>query len=115
VVTVSAFVSVHCVPWFALHDMPHAHRGSHGKLRWGTVTSWVPLMLCKDADLHYFMNHKQDGKVLHVEQEVLFFVFFLPEYLLYFPVGMMKLKVCKIFTISKETLSYAVRNSVTYI
>ena len=111
-VTVSAFVSVHCVPWFALRDMPHAHRGSHGKLSWDTVTSWVPLMLCKDADLHYFTNHKQDGKVLHVEQEVLFFFYFFPTKI---PVGMMKLKVCKMFTISKDTYSYAVSNSVTYI
>ena len=73
--TVSAFVSLHCVPLFALHDMPHAHRGSHVKLSWGTVISWVPLMLCKDADLHYFTNHKQAVKVLHVEQEVFFFYF----------------------------------------
>jgi len=74
VVTVSAFVSVHCLPWLALYDMLHAHRESHGKLNWVTVISWVPLMLCKDADFHYFRNHKQVGKVLHVEKEVLFFL-----------------------------------------
>lgn len=83
--TVSPFVSVHCVPWFALHDMPHTHSESHGKLRWVTVTSWVPLMLRKDADLHYFRNHKQDRKVLHVKQEVLFFYFFTTKIPSFFP------------------------------
>jgi hypothetical protein len=73
VVTVSAFVRVHCVPRLALYDMPHAHRESHGKLSWVTVISRVPLMSHKGADFHYFRNHEQDGKVLHVEQEVLFF------------------------------------------
>jgi hypothetical protein len=55
--------------------MLHAHGECHGKLGWDTVTSWLPLMLRKDADLNYCRNQKQDGKVLHARKKSTCFYF----------------------------------------
>ena len=101
-VTVSAFVSVHCVPQFLLHDMSYAHRKSHGKLGWGTVSSWLLFMLHKDVDLHYFKNHKQDGKLLHVRTRKVNFYFCPTKIPSFFTCQHDETKVCEIFTISKE-------------